>query len=78
MATTGHLDADIDTSKLIEAEKENGLVELGPENFGGEELQRLAVDLDEALALHTARDGCNIPSVSKIPLVQKLNRDAYP
>lgn len=62
MTTTGNPDADIDLSELVGAEEEDGLVELSPEDLGGEQLERLAVDLDQALALHTARDGCDIVS----------------
>jgi len=59
VTTTGDADADIDLSKLVGAEEEDGLVELRPEDLGGEQLERLAVDTDQALALHTARDGCD-------------------
>ena len=60
MTTTGDADADIDLGELVGAEEEDGLVELRPEDLGGEELERLAVDPDQALALHTARDGCEV------------------
>jgi hypothetical protein len=60
MTTTGDLDADIDAGELIETEKKDGLVELGPEDLSGEELEGSAVDLDEALALHAPRDGCKL------------------
>lgn len=59
VTTTSDLDSDIDGSEVLGAEDEDGLVELGPEDLGGEKLQRLAVDLDEATALHSASDGCN-------------------
>lgn len=57
MTTTADLDANIDTGILVEAEKEDGLVELGPEDLSSEELERRTVDLDEALALNAPRDG---------------------
>jgi hypothetical protein len=60
MTTTGDLDADIDTGELIKTEEEDGLVELGPEDLSGEQLEGSAVDLDEALALHAPRDGCKL------------------
>jgi hypothetical protein len=58
LTTTRHADADVDGGELIDPEKEDGLVELGPENLGGEELDGGAVHPDEALAGHHARDGC--------------------
>lgn len=60
MTTTGNADADVDLGELIGTEDENGLVELRPEDLRGKQLERLAVDPDQALALHTARDGCEI------------------
>lgn len=59
VTTTGDADADIDLSELVGTEEEDRLVELRPEDLGGEQLERLAVDTDQALALHTARDGCD-------------------
>ena len=58
LTSTLHADADVDGGELIDTEKEDGLVELGPENLGGEELDGGAVHPDEALAGHHARDGC--------------------
>lgn len=58
MTTTSDPDADIDFGKLVGAENEDGLVELRPEDFWGKELEGLAVDPDQALAGHAARDGC--------------------
>lgn len=46
MTTTGDPDADINLGELIGSENEDGLVELRAEDLGGEELERLAVDLD--------------------------------
>lgn len=65
VTTTSDLDSDIDGSEVLGAEDEDGLVELGPEDLGGEKLQRLAVDLDEATALHSASDGCGILLLAK-------------
>ena len=59
MTTTSDPDADVDLSKLVGTEEEDGLVELRPQDLGSEQLERLAVDPDQALALHTARDGCD-------------------
>lgn len=56
MTTTGDLEADVDLGELVGAEEKDGLVELGPEDLGGVELKGNTVDLDEALALHTAGD----------------------
>jgi hypothetical protein len=59
VTTTSDPDTDVDVGELIGTDNEDGLVELRPEDLGGEQLERLAVDLDQALALHTARDGCD-------------------
>lgn len=56
MTTTGDLEADVDLGELVDTEEKDGLVELGPEDLGGVELKGNTVDLDEALALHTAGD----------------------
>jgi hypothetical protein len=59
VSTTGHLNANIDIGEFIGSQQQDRLVELGSEDLGGEELERCAVDLDHALALHTACNGCN-------------------
>ena len=59
VTTTGNLDADIDVAELISAQDEDGLVDLGPEDLRGEELDGNAVDLDQALALDATSDGCD-------------------
>jgi len=64
VTTTGHLDADIDIGELVGAEEEDGLVKLRTEDLRGEQLQGSAVDPDEALASHTACDGCSEIRVS--------------
>ena len=50
MTTTSDPDADIDLGELVGSEDEDGLVELRPEDLGGEQLERLAVDTDQALS----------------------------
>lgn len=60
VTTTGNADTDVHLGELVGAEDEDGLVKLRPEDLGGKQLERLAVDPDQALALHTARDGCEI------------------
>lgn len=69
MTTTGDLDTNIDVGELIVADDENGLVELSPEDLGGEELDGLAVDLDQAPALHSASDGCDDISTATFRIV---------
>jgi hypothetical protein len=59
VTTTRDLDADIDTGELVDTKEKDGLVELGPENLWGEQLEGGAVHLDEALALDDARDRFN-------------------
>lgn len=51
VTTTGDADTDIDTGELVEADDQKGLVDLEAELLGLDEVKRLAVDLDEALAL---------------------------
>ena len=77
VTTTGDADADVDLGELIGAEEEDGLVELRAEDLGGEQLERLAVDTDQALALHTARDGCETVSDGSTDLLRS-NRKSVP
>ena len=65
MTTSGYLDADVDAGELIDTEEEDGFVQLGTKDLGSKELERRAVHLNEALALHTARDRCQSGSVSQ-------------
>lgn len=58
VTTARDADADVDGRELVDTEEEDGLIELGPEDLGGEELDGGAVHPDEALAGHHARDGC--------------------
>lgn len=60
VTTTRDPDANVHVGKLVGAEEQDGLVELRPEDLGGKELEGPAVDLDQALARHTASDGCDI------------------
>ena len=48
VTTTGNLDADIDIGELVNAQEEDGLVQLGAEDIGAEKLEGSAVDLDHA------------------------------
>jgi len=74
VTTTSDPDANVDIGELVGAEDEDGLVELCPENLRGKQLERLAVNLDQALALHTARNGCDIVSdTTNFLLVQNKN-----
>jgi len=50
VATAGDADADVEVGELVEADDEEGLVDLEAEDLRLNELQRTAVDLDEALA----------------------------
>ena len=69
MTTAGDLDADVDIAELVGTEDKDGLVELGPEDLRGEELEGHAVDLDHALALDATRHGCNcISDFAPVPV----------
>lgn len=59
MTATGDPDTDVDPGELFGPQNQDGLVQLRSEDLGRKQLERLAVDLDQALALHTARDGCD-------------------
>lgn len=74
VTTTGNPDADVDVGELIGAQDEDRLVELRPEDLGGEQLERLAVHTDEALAGDAARHGCNEKKLSARDHF-RLNRD---
>jgi hypothetical protein len=50
VATTGNADADVDVGELVEAENEEGLVDLEAEDLGLNKVERAAVDLDQTLA----------------------------
>jgi len=76
VTTTGDFDPDINTLVLVDAEEENRLIELRTEDLGGEELERCAVHLNETLALHTARDGCNSKIVSKSIVAQSMGLES--
>lgn len=85
VTTTGDLEADVDLGELVGTEEKDGLVELGPEDLGGVELKGNTVDLDEALALHTAgdryicrKDVSNCRSVMRWPEIPKCNISTYP
>ena len=54
--TTTDTDSDVDVGELLSAEDHQGLVDLGSESLRLDEVQRVAVDLDEALALLAVGD----------------------
>jgi hypothetical protein len=49
VTSSGDANADVDVRELLEADDQEGLVDLEPQDLGLDEVQRLAVDLDEAL-----------------------------
>ena len=51
MTTTSNSDTDVNVGKLVEADDQKGLVELGAQDLGAKEGEGSAVDLDEALAI---------------------------
>ena len=55
--TTTDTDSDVDVGELLSAEDHQGLVDLGSESLRLDEVQRIAVDLDEALAFLAVGDG---------------------
>ena len=58
MTTAGDADANVHVGELVNADDEEGLVELGAEDLGAVEGERTTVDLDEALAVADGlRDG---------------------
>lgn len=57
VTTAGDADANVNVGKLVEADDEDGLVDLEAENLGLDELKRAAVDLDETLAGLAVGDG---------------------
>jgi hypothetical protein len=57
VATTGDADADVQVGELVEADNEEGLVDLEAQDLGLNELQRAAVDLDQALTSLGLGDG---------------------
>lgn len=48
VSTTSNPDADIDVGELVEADNEEGLVDLESQDLGLDEVERLAVHLDES------------------------------
>lgn len=81
MTTTGNLDPDVDLGELINAQEEDGLVQLRAENLGSEELEGGAVDSDQALAGHRSGNGCrsrNIVSNFGVQLSRKDVIFAHP
>jgi hypothetical protein len=49
VTSSGDANADVDVRELLEADDQEGLVDLEPQDLGLDEVQRLAVDLDKAL-----------------------------
>lgn len=49
VSTTGNSDADIDASELVEADNQEGLVDLESQDLGLDEVEGLAVDLNQSL-----------------------------
>ena len=51
MTTSSNSDTDVDVGKLVKADDQERLVELGAQDLGAKEGEGSAVDLDEALAI---------------------------
>lgn len=60
VTTTGDTDTDVEAGELVEADNEQGLVDLGSENGRLNELERAAVDLDQTLSGLGVGDSCRI------------------
>lgn len=60
VTTTGDTDTDVEASELIEADNEQGLVDLGSENGRLDERERAAVDPDQTLSGLGVGDSCRI------------------
>lgn len=50
VSTTSNSDADIDASEFVEADDQDGFVDLESQDLGLDEVERLSVDLDESLS----------------------------
>lgn len=68
VTTTGDTDTDIDTSELVGTDDQERLVDLEAEDLRLNQGERLAIDLDEALALLALGD-----SSSRLLLAEALN-----
>lgn len=49
MSTSGNSDADVDASELVEADNQEGFVDLEPQDLGLDQVERLSVDLNQSL-----------------------------
>ena len=50
MSTTSNSDANVDTRELVEANNQEGFVNLESQDLGLDEVKRLSIDLDETLS----------------------------
>ena len=49
VSTSGNSDADVDASELVQADNQEGFVDLESQDLGLDEVERLSVDLDQSL-----------------------------
>ena len=50
VSASGNSDTDVDTSELVEADNQEGLVDLESQDLGLDEVKRLSVNLNQSLA----------------------------
>lgn len=58
MTTTGDTDADVELGEVVGAGDQEGLVQLGAQDLLAEQLEGLAVDADQTVALLALGDRC--------------------
>jgi len=57
VSTSGNSDADVDASELVQADNQEGFVDLESQDLGLDEVERLSVDLDQSLTSLAVGDG---------------------
>ena len=60
MTTTGDANADVELGEVVGAGDQEGLVQLGAQDLLAEQLEGLAVDADQTVALLALGDRCSI------------------
>lgn len=64
VSTASNTDADVDTGELVEADNQEGLVDLESQDLGLDEVEGLSVDLDQSLtSLFSSRQYPILPCI---------------
>jgi hypothetical protein len=66
VTASGDPDADVDTGELVEADNQEGLVDLESQNLGLDQVERLAVDLNQSLTSLFFFSSVSSPPVSLV------------